>query len=126
MKQFQPGEIAYIDVTFENPVPIKNAYVIFVHEGDEDQHIVMPAEVEETTPLPPSRETTLFFEYYLPKDTKPGVYALDEINFETVGGNTVGYQAKFSEDPKLEVIPERDVAPLIVRNVSIERSEERV
>jgi hypothetical protein len=98
----------------------------FRHEDDADAHIVMPAELDEEKPLAPSRGTTLFFEYYLPRDTKSGVYALDTINVQTVGGKSLDYQADFLEHPKLKVIPERDVAPLLVMDVSIQRWEERV
>jgi hypothetical protein len=46
------------------------------------------------------------------KDQKPGVYALDKINFQTFSGNTLDYQGNVGT-PKFEVIPELTFAPLV-------------
>jgi hypothetical protein len=124
MEQFQPGEAVHIDLVFRNPVPIDDAYVVFVHEQDENEHILFGLQARyKDEPLPPSYETTIKgFKVLIAKDTKPGVYALDEINFNTFGGKTLGYQADFLETPKFEVIPERAVAPIVVADISIKRS----
>jgi methylthioribose-1-phosphate isomerase len=49
---------------------------------------------------------------------KPGVYALDKINFETFGGRTVDPDRSTIAIPRFEIIPEKDIAP-IVTEVSV-------
>ncbi len=59
----------------------------------------------------------LDFGQTVPGDQKPGVYALDRINFETFGGQTLDHRGDVGT-PKFEVVEEPEFAP-IVEDVSI-------
>ena len=118
MPQFQPGEQAYLRIVFQNVLPIDDVQIVFVHEEDENEHILFSAAGKYSDkPLAPSEETKLYFEEAIPKDLKPGVYSLDTINFKTFSGQTLDYRGDIGT-PKFEVIPEREFAPL-VEDVSI-------
>ena len=39
LQKFQRGDEAYIRMTFQNVVPIQDAWVTFVHEEDVNEHI---------------------------------------------------------------------------------------
>ena len=119
MDQFQPGEQVYVRLGFQHVVPIKNAFIVFVHEEDEDQHIAFGFKSgDESKPIQPSQGGRLLdFAKTIERETRPGVYRLDKINFETFSGETKDYQGQFAI-PRFEVIPERDFAP-IVAEVSI-------
>lgn len=54
----------------------------------------------------------LDFSKLLEKDTKPGVYALDRINFQTFSGDSRDYRGD-TGTPKFEVIPEHEFAPIV-------------
>ena len=113
MQQFQPGEDVYIRLTFQNAVPLDNAYIIFVHEEAENEHIVFGLASEYTNvPIQPRPGRILTLAVAIPKDQKPGVYALDKINFETFSGNTLDYKGDVGT-PKFEVVPEYTFAPLV-------------
>ncbi len=113
MQKFQPGDEAYIRMTFQNVVPIQDAWVIFVHEEDENEHIMFGiAAWDEEEPIRPALQTTLDFAVPIKKDQKLGVYALDRITFQTFGGNTLPYRGDI-ERPSFEVIPEREAAPTV-------------
>ena len=113
MLQFQPGDEAYIRIAFQNVVPIQDAWIIFVHEEDGNEHIMFAAVArDEAQPIRPALQTTFDFAVPIEKGKKPGVYALDKINFITYGGNTLGYRGDVGT-PRFEVIPEREVAPIV-------------
>lgn len=116
MNQFQPGEQVYVRLVFQNVVPIKNAYIVFMHQEDENEQIVFGFKAEEQ-PLEPNPKRLIDIAPFIEKDKKPGVYALDKINFETFSGKTLDYQGNVGT-PKFKVIPEREVAP-VVEDVSI-------
>lgn len=119
MQQFQPGDEVYVRLVFQSVVSIKNAFIVFVHEQDEDHHIVIrTGERKEDVPLlKPAIQTALDFSKMIERDQKPGVYTLDKINFESFGGIPMDYRGDVGT-PKFVVIPEREFAP-IVENVSI-------
>ncbi len=117
MEKFQPGEEVYVRLAFQAVVPIKDGHLVFVHEEDEDEHIIVGFGAKEGRSLKPAIKTTLDFSTLLEEGTKPGVYALDKINFQTFGGDSRDYRGDIGT-PKFEVIPEREWAP-IVEEVSI-------
>jgi len=118
MKQFQPGEHVYVRIAFQHGVPIRNAYIVFVHVDDDDEHIVCGFRAkEEDEPLAPAPGRFITLMAIVEEDKKPGVYVLDKINFETYSGNTLDYQGDI-EKSSFEVIPEHTAAP-VVENVAI-------
>ena len=118
MKQFQPGEHVYVRIAFQHGAPISNAYIVFVHKDDDDEHIVCGFRAEaEDEPLAPDPGRIIELMAIVEEDKKPGVYVLDKINFETYSGNTLDYQGDI-EPPSFEVIPEDTAAP-VVENVAI-------
>ncbi len=113
VKQFQPGQEVYIRFTFQNAVPLDNVFIVFVHEEEENEHIVFGLASEYTNePIQPRPGRILPLSVTIPKDQKPGVYALNKINFQTFSGNTLDYQGDVGT-PKFEVIPELTFAPLV-------------
>jgi hypothetical protein len=93
LEQFQPGETVYVGLVFHNVVPIKNVYIIFAHEEDENEHLVFEFKTgDKDAPIRPSIEKILGLAKVITQDTKPGVYALDDVNFETFSGNTLDHQ----------------------------------
>ena len=113
MQQFQPGQAVYIRFAFQNAVPLDNVFIVFVHEEEENEHIVFGLASEYTNePIQPRPERILPLTVTIRKDQKPGVYALDKINFQTFSGNTLDYQGHVGT-PKFEVIPEQAFAPLV-------------
>ena len=119
MERFQPGERVYIRLGFQNEVPIKNAVLVFVHEEDEDEHVVFGFKTaEDDPPMAPNRQRLVPSAETIKKGQKPGVYALDKINFETFGGRTVDPDRSTIAIPRFEIIPEKDIAP-IVTEVSV-------
>jgi hypothetical protein len=119
LERFQPGDEVYIRLVFQNIVSIRNGFVFFVHEQDENEHIMIgfAARDDDKPAVRPGIKTIMDFAATIEKDQKPGVYALDKISFETFGGNSMGYQGDVGT-PKFEVMPEREAAP-IVEDVSI-------
>jgi hypothetical protein len=117
LEKFQPGEEVYVRLAFQAVVPIQDGHLVFVHEEDENEHIIMGFGLEEGSSLKPAILTTLDFSKLLEKGTKPGVYALDKINFQTFGGDSRDYRGDIGT-PKFEVIPEHEFAPM-VEEVSI-------
>lgn len=117
MEKFQPGEEVYVRLAFQSVVPIKDGHLVFVHEEDENEHIIVGFGAKEGRSLKPAVRATLDFSKLLEGDTKPGVYALDKINFQTFGEDSRDYRGDIGT-PKFEVIPEHEWAP-IVEEVSI-------
>src|SRR5215213_566674 len=118
MNQFQPGEYVYVRIVFQHGVPIKNAYVVFVHKEDENEHVVFGFKAAaEEEPLAPDPGRVLDLAVLIEKDKKPGVYVLDKINFESFSGNTLNYQGDIKLQ-SFEVMPEHDGAP-VVEDVSL-------
>jgi hypothetical protein len=118
MQQFQPGENVNVRLVFKSVVSIKNVFVIFVHQEDENEHLVSGFKARyEAQPIPPTTQAVFNVAPAITKDTKPGVYALDRINFETVNGNTIDYRGD-GIMLKFEVVPERVAAPM-VEDVSV-------
>ena len=112
MQSFQPGEQVYVRLVFQNVVPIKNAFVFFVHEEDENEHVALGFQGQDGDhPIAPNQKRVLDFAVTIPRDTKPGVYALDKINFETFGGNSLDYQGNVGP-VRFAVIPEHEIAPV--------------
>ena len=112
MERFQPGEEVYVRLTFQSVVPIRDGHLVFVHEEDEDEHIIMSFGVKEGRSLKPAIKTMLDFPKLLEKGTKPGVYALNKINFQTFGEDSRDYRGDVGT-PKFEVIPEHEFAPTV-------------
>lgn len=122
MEKFQPGEEVFVRLSFQAVVPIRDGHLVFVHEEDENEHILMGFGVGEGQSLKPAIRTTLDFSKLLEGDAKPGVYALDKINFQTFGGDTRDHRGDVGT-PKFEVIPEHHWAP-VVEGVSIYTASE--
>jgi hypothetical protein len=98
---------------FHNVVPINNIYIVFLHEEDKSNHLVFEFKTgDEGAPIGSTIQKILGLAKTIPQDTKPGVYALDNINFEACSGNTLDYQGNVGA-PKFEVIPERQIAPQV-------------
>ncbi len=113
MKKFQPGEKALVRLVFRSGVLINSIFVVFVHEEDENAELdEWISSRDENKPIKPSRQITIEFELSIEKDTKPGVYTLDKIRFETFSGNTLDYQGDIGPQ-KFEVVPEREIAPTV-------------
>ena len=113
MQKFQRGDEAYIRMTFQNVVPIQDAWVTFIHEEDVNEHImfgIVARDAEE--PIRPALQTRVDFAVPIPKEQKLGVYALDSITFQTYGGKTLPYRGDIGSQ-RFEVIPERDAAPIV-------------
>jgi hypothetical protein len=117
MQRFQPGERVYVRLRFQSAVPIKNALLVFVHEEDDNEHVVFGFKTEDDLPLAPNPKSLLEFAVLITEGQKPGVYTPDKINFETFGGRTVD-RAGTIEMPRFEVIPEHDIDP-VVEEVSV-------
>jgi hypothetical protein len=118
MDKFQPGEEVYVRLVFQNAMPIRNAYIVFVHQDDKKAHIVLDFKgADEEKPIQPTSRRLLDIATVVPKEQKPGIYALDRINFKTFSENTLDYRGDIVP-PKFEVIPEHEAAP-IVQDVSI-------
>ncbi len=112
MEKFQPGQEVYVRLSFQAVVPIRDVQLVFVHEEDEDEHIIVSFDPNEGRSLKPAIRTTLDFSKLLEGGTKPGVYALDKINFQTFGGDSRDYRGDVGT-PKFEVIPEYEWAPIV-------------
>jgi len=113
LEEFQPGETVYVRLVFHNVVPINNIYVVFVHEEDENEHFVFEFKTGDgDAPIGPTIQKIVDLAKTITQDTKPGVYALDNINFETFSGNTLDYQGNVGM-PNFEVIPEHQIAPQV-------------
>lgn len=88
LEEFQPGETVYVRLVFHNLVPINNVYIAFVHEEDENEHLVFEFKTgDEDAPIGPTIQKILGLAKIITQDTKPGVYALDNISFKTFSGN---------------------------------------
>jgi hypothetical protein len=112
LEKFQPGQEVYVRLSFQAVVPIRDVQLVFVHEEDEDEHIIVSFDPNEGRSLKPAIRTTLDFSKLLEGGTKPGVYALDKINFQTFGGDSRDYRGDVGT-PKFEVIPEYEWAPIV-------------
>ena len=88
MEKFQPGEEVYVRLAFQSVVPIKDGHLVFVHEEDENEHIIVGFGAKEGRSLKPAIRATLDFSKLLEGDTKPGVYALDKITTSRPSGRT--------------------------------------
>jgi hypothetical protein len=119
MRKFQPGDEIFVRISFQNVVSLKNAFIFFVHEEDENEHIMIGfgTRDEDEPAVKRSMRTVLDFSKTVEKDQKPGIYTLNRINFETFGGQTLDYRGDI-EMTRFEVIPEPEFAP-IVEDVSI-------
>jgi hypothetical protein len=119
MDTFRPGDEVYVRLVFQNVVSLKNAFVFFVHEQDENEHIMIgfASRDDEKPAVRPGIQTIMDFSATIKPNQKPGVYALDRINFETFGGQTLDHRGDVGT-PRFRVEPEPEFAP-IMENVSI-------
>lgn len=90
--------------------------MIFVHEEDEDEHVLFGFSTDDL-PLAPNPRRQIDFAKLIEKDQRPGVYVLDKITFETFGGKTLDHEGNIVK-PKFEVVPEQERAPM-VKEVSV-------
>ncbi len=105
MSPFQPGEQVYVRLIFQSGVPIKNAILIFVHKEDKNEHIMFGFKSgDEDTPIQPTMGNLLDLAVTITKNTKPGEYLLEKINFETYSGRTLDPQGELPGS-RFEVIP---------------------
>jgi hypothetical protein len=112
MNKFQPGEEVYVRLTFGSAVPLKNVFVVFAHEEDENEQFSQWLfSSDENKPIDPALGS-VDFSMRIERDKRPGVYVLDKIRFATFDGNTLDYQGDVGT-PKFEVIPEREIAPTV-------------
>ena len=103
----------YVRLIFQSGVPIKNAVLIFVHKEDKNEHIMFGFKSgDEDTPIQPTMGSLLDLAVTITKNTKPGEYLLEKINFETYSGRTLDPQGELPGS-RFEVIPEHEVAPKV-------------
>jgi hypothetical protein len=110
MHRIQAGEEVYVRLVFQNAIPVSKIVVVFVHEDDADEHFLIDWVSNENEPLAPSIEHQIGFGQVI--DTKPGVYGLERITFESYGGKQRDYQGDI-ELPRFEVIEESKAAPFV-------------
>ncbi len=136
MEKFRRGDTLYVKLVVRNKVGIKDVYIVFVHEEDDNAHIFWGVQGREgeDKPLPPSDRTILTWEKTIDEDQKLGVYTLDKVNFKAFDGAMLDApfpvgKMKFEvvedlEDdiPDLEddpVVMEEVDAPIVIEELAI-------
>jgi len=91
VEKFRNGDTLDVELVIRHEVGIRDGYIIFVHEDDEETHLLFGFQGAEgkDKPLPASERTTLSLTPTIDEDQQLGVYALDRINFKTFDGSTV-------------------------------------
>ncbi len=139
MDRFRRGETLDIKLVIRNQVGVNDIHIFFVHEEDDNAHIYWGVQGKEGKDkvLPPSLETSVRWEKTISEDQKLGVYTLQNINFKTFEGTTLG--APFPTDamkfevvqdlkesvtaPEATILMEEVDAPIVIQELSITASQ---
>ena len=91
VEKFRRGDTLDVELVIKHRVGIRDGYIVFVHEDDEDTHLLFGFQGAEgkVKPLPASERTTLSLTPTIDDAQKGGVYELHKINFKTFDGSTL-------------------------------------
>ncbi len=110
-KEFQPGENVIIEIAYQAPTRVTYATIVFVHEMDQNEHIVLSQELPKEIGGP-APQIKLRLAAEIGQEQKPGHYRLDYCQFQTFTGKIVNPR-NMPEVGGFQVVPERDWSPFI-------------